>query len=91
MGLLGGAPAAPAASAFPPITVFDKDGVRIGFAFAKPPGQPAATDITATFTNSGAAPVSGFSLQVSPPSLSLHLNDAAHSVSQDVTRAMELK
>lgn len=57
-------PAAAAAPAFPPITVFDKDGVRIGFAFSKPPGQPATTDITATFTNSGAAPVTGFSLQV---------------------------
>ena len=59
-----GAPAPAAAPAFPPITVFDKDGVRVGFAFTKTPGQPALTDITATFTNSGAAPVTGFSLQV---------------------------
>lgn len=59
-----GAPAPAAAPAFPPITVFDKDGVRVGFAFTKTPGQPALTDITATFTNSGAVPVTGFSLQV---------------------------
>jgi hypothetical protein len=59
-----GAPAPAAAPAFPPITVFDKDGVRVGFAFTKTPGQPALTDITATFTNSGAAPITGFSLQV---------------------------
>ena len=62
-----GAPAAAAAPAFPPITVFDKDGVRVGFAFSKTPGQPALTDIAATFTNSGAAPVTGFSLQVRLP------------------------
>ncbi|KAK9904228.1 hypothetical protein WJX75_007294 [Coccomyxa subellipsoidea] len=62
-----GAPAPAAAPAFPPITVFDKDGVRVGFAFTKTPGQPALTDITATFTNSGAAPVTGFSLQAAVP------------------------
>ncbi|BDA45799.1 AP-1 complex subunit gamma-1 [Coccomyxa sp. Obi] len=73
-------PAAAAAPAFPPVTVFDKDGVRIGFAFSKPPGQPATTDITATFTNSGAAPVTGFSLQAAVPKfMQLKLDPASGS------------
>ena len=75
-----GAPAAPAAApAFQPITVFDKDGVRVGFAFTKPPGQPGLTDISATFTNSAAAPVTAFSLQVR----GLHLRVVTMSACQN--------
>ena len=61
----GSAAPAPAPS-FPAITAFSKEGVSVSFAFSKPPGQPHVTDITATYTNSDAAPVSGFSLQVLP-------------------------
>ena len=57
------------APAFPPITAFSKEGINVAFAFSKPPGQPNVTDITATYTNSDAAPVTGFSLQVMHPSL----------------------
>ncbi len=60
-----GAPAAASsAPAFPTITAFSKDGISVSFAFSKPPGQPNVTDITATYTNSDTAPVTGFSLQV---------------------------
>ena len=69
--------AAPAsAPSFPPITAFSKDSVSVSFAFSKPPGQPHVTDITATYTNSDAAPVSGFSLQVSPMNI---LSSAHHA------------
>jgi hypothetical protein len=61
----GAAPSASASPlAFPSATAFAKDGISVSFAFAKPPGQPNVTDITATYTNSDAAPVTGFSLQV---------------------------
>jgi hypothetical protein len=67
LAALGFGPAAAAPpAAFPSVTVFQKDGVSITFAFAKPPGAPGQTDITATYTNSGPAPVTGFTLQVGP-------------------------
>ena len=71
--------AAPApTSFFPAVTAFSKDGVSVSFAFSKPPGQPHVTDITATYANSDAAPVSGFSLQVLPTNNILLLaHDAA--------------
>lgn len=68
---LFGAPAAapapapaPAQTAFPPVTAFERDGVRAVLAFRKPPGTPAQTEVTATYTNDGAAPISNFTLQV---------------------------
>ena len=74
LGSLGdssfGAPLAPSsAPAFPTITAFSKDGISVSFAFRKNPGQPSVTDVTATYTNSDAAPVTGFSLQVLRPAL----------------------
>ncbi len=65
---LFGAPApaaapAPAPAAFPPVTAFERDGVRAELAFRKPPGAPGQTEVTATYTNAGAAPVTGFALQ----------------------------
>lgn len=60
----GGSSTATSSPEFPTVTAFSKDGISVSFAFAKPPGQPNVTDITATYTNSDAAPVSGFSLQV---------------------------
>ena len=55
---------APAPAAFPPITAFERDGVKAVLAFQKPAGAPAQTAVTATYTNAGAAPVTGFTLQV---------------------------
>jgi hypothetical protein len=69
---LFGAPAppapapAPAPAAFPPVTAFERDGVRAELAFRKPPGAPGQTEVTATYTNAGAAPVTGFALQARP-------------------------
>ncbi len=60
----GSSAPAPQPSAFPTVTVFQKDGISITLAFSKPAGQPATTDITASFTNSGASQVTGFALQV---------------------------
>ena len=56
------APAATAAPAFPSITAWEKDGIRIAFDFSKPPGQPAVTDITGTYTTASTA-ISDFTLQ----------------------------
>ena len=61
-----GSPAPVAAPAFPSVTAWEKDGIRIVFDFSKAPGQPAVTDITATYITSG-APVSDFALQVGAP------------------------
>ena len=74
LGSLGdssfGAPPAPSSPpAFPTITAFSKDGISVSFAFSKPSGQPNVTDVAATYTNSDAAPVTGFSLQVLHPAL----------------------
>jgi len=49
--------------AFPSITAWEKDGLRVAFDFSKPPGQPAVTDITATYTTASGE-VSDFTLQV---------------------------
>ena len=49
--------------AFPPITAWEMDGIRVAFEFSKPPGQPAVTDITATYTTASTA-ASDFTLQV---------------------------
>jgi hypothetical protein len=57
--------AGPGQPGFPTATVFDKDGITITFAFSKAAGQPALTDIAATFTNNGPSQVTGFTLQVS--------------------------
>ena len=57
------APAAVEVRTFPSVTAWEKDGLKIAFDFSKPPGQPAVTDIVATYSTSGAA-VSDFSLQV---------------------------
>ena len=57
------APAAVEVLTYPSVTAWEKDGLKIAFDFSKPPGQPAVTDIVATYSTSGAA-VSDFSLQV---------------------------
>lgn len=62
----------PSSSPTPPVpttyqrVVFNKEGVSIAFAFSKPPGQPAVTDISASISNNGSATVAGFVLQVRP-------------------------
>lgn len=58
---------------FPTVTVFEKDGISITFAFSKPAGQPALTDIIATFNNSGGSQITGFALQVSILPTFMHL------------------
>ncbi|KAK9830950.1 hypothetical protein WJX81_001389 [Elliptochloris bilobata] len=58
---------APAPAALPSVTAFERDGVRAVLAFRKPPGAPAHTEVTATYTNAGAAPVTGFTLQAAVP------------------------
>lgn len=68
-GPAAGPPAAaatPPAPRFPPITAWEKDGLRVSFEFDKPAGTPTATEITATYTNSGDEHVSDFTLQVHP-------------------------
>ncbi len=67
---LFGAPAPVAAAApppvpeFPPITAWEKDGLRVEFQFSKPLGTPSSTEVSATYANSGGEAVSDFTLQV---------------------------
>ena len=66
-GPAAGPPAAaspPLAPQFPPITAWEKDGLRVSFEFDKPAGTPSATEVMATYTNSGNDNVSDFTLQV---------------------------
>ena len=63
---MGGIPAA-SEPQHPPLTAFDKDGLRVVFAFSRNAAQAGATDITATYTNSGSTTVTDFALQVHSP------------------------
>jgi len=47
--------------------VYQKNGILITFDFSKPPGAPGLTDIKATYTGTGGATITNFSLQVPPP------------------------
>lgn len=58
------AAAAPPVPEFPPITAWEKDGLRVEFQFSKPPGTPSSTEVSATYANSGGDAVSDFTLQV---------------------------
>lgn len=64
------APAVPApapSSAFAPIVAWQKNGITVNFAFTKNPANPALTEITATYTNSTAAPINDFVFQAAVP------------------------
>ena len=70
--LMGGAMAAPSSAAapapavaFPDLQAYERNGVSITFAFAKP--APNAAVVTATYKNGGAAPVSRFLVQAAVP------------------------
>ncbi|MEW5311849.1 MAG: hypothetical protein WDW38_003533 [Sanguina aurantia] len=52
---------------FPSITAWQQHGCRVALSFAKPAGNPAITDITATYTNSGEGLVTDFNLQAAVP------------------------
>ncbi len=66
--ILGGVPstATPPSTTTPTITPFSKDGITVVFALSHG-AQPGATTIHATYTNTGTAPVSGFTLQAAVP------------------------
>ncbi|MEW5304167.1 MAG: hypothetical protein WDW36_006798 [Sanguina aurantia] len=51
----------------PIITAWQQHGCRVALSFAKPAGNPAITDITATYTNSGEGLVTDFNLQAAVP------------------------
>lgn len=71
----------PSSPAFAPIVAWQADGLSATFAFNKPPGQPASTEITATYTNSSTTPVSDFNLQAAVPKfMQLLLEPATGSV-----------
>lgn len=81
-GLFGGpvavAPAAPAGPAPVTITAFQKGPLTVTFQLSKAGGNPAATDILASFSNSGDAPLEGFTLQAAvPKQMTLKLDPAS--------------
>jgi len=51
----------------PPMTAFEKGGVKIQFAFMKQPGMPNVTMINATTTNATPVPLNNFAIQVAVP------------------------
>ena len=66
-GILGGGAPPVAASAFPTITPFQKDGLVIEFSFEKDPNQPANTVIQGKYTNNGASPIANLVVQCAVP------------------------
>ena len=78
-GLFGGpAAAAPAAAAVQTITAFAKGPLTVTFRLEKQPGSPATTDILATYSNSGGAPLESFTLQAAvPKAMQLRLEPAS--------------
>lgn len=53
---------------FPPITAFEKNGLKITFAFEKVPGNPSnVVSIMVTATNSLAFPMTDFVFQAAVP------------------------
>lgn len=72
------APAAPAGPAPVTITAFQKGPLTVTFQLSKAGGDPAATDILASFSNSGDAPLEGFTLQAAvPKQMTLRLDPAS--------------
>jgi len=65
--LLGGGAPAPVPVSSPSFVVYDKQGLKVVFACAKPGGDPTATTVTATCTNTGMGAIVGLSLQAAVP------------------------
>lgn len=61
----------PAASALSGLTVYERDGLRIEFSMERPPLEPTLLLITATVSNTAPDDITGFSLQVAVPKVSL--------------------
>ena len=83
-GLFGGSAApqsaAPAAPPPPPqtITAYQSGPLTVRFQLEKPAGNPAATDILASYANSGSLPLEGFTLQAAvPKQMQLRLDPAS--------------
>jgi len=53
--------------AFPPVTAFEKSGLKIVFAFEKPDPQSPQLTITLTATNSNMAQLDSFVFQAAVP------------------------
>ena len=56
-----------AGAAFAPVTVYEKNNVKIVYAFAKQPGRPEVTAINATFTNGNPFPLTELTYRVAVP------------------------
>ncbi|XP_064467408.1 AP-1 complex subunit gamma-1-like isoform X2 [Ornithodoros turicata] len=64
-GLLNGPP--PSTNGIPPMTAFEKDGLRLDFAFEKPQDNPLATVIHVTALNSSSNTMTNFLFQAAVP------------------------
>ena len=62
--LLGTESAATSSKTWPRSKVYDKHDVTVNFDFSKASGQPALTDIQASYTTTSSSPITKFSLQV---------------------------
>ncbi len=72
------APAAPVGPAPVTTTAFQKGPLTVTFQLSKAGGDPAATDILASFSNSGDAPLEAFTLQAAvPKQMTLKLDPAS--------------
>ncbi|KAK4788526.1 hypothetical protein SAY86_019845 [Trapa natans] len=64
--------------AYPSIVAFESSNLRINFSFSKPPGNPQATEIQATFSNLSQNDYADFIFQAAVPKfLQLHLEPAS--------------
>ena len=57
-------------SGIPPITAFEKAGLKIQFNFERSPSNPAVTAITLTATNFTPTPITNFLFQATLPKVS---------------------
>eukprot|EP00271_Cylindrocystis_brebissonii_P016401 TRINITY_DN3990_c1_g1_i1.p1 TRINITY_DN3990_c1_g1~~TRINITY_DN3990_c1_g1_i1.p1 ORF type:complete len:916 (+),score=200.04 TRINITY_DN3990_c1_g1_i1:218-2965(+) len=75
------APPPPPQPAFPGIVALEKNGLKVCFDFVKPPGNPQATTVRATYSNSSPSQLTDFLFQAAVPKfMQLQLEPASGSV-----------
>ena len=76
--------------AIPPITAFEKAGLKVQFNFERNPANPVVTAITLTATNFTPAPLSNFLFQAAVPKVSQHTVVAHSYCSHNIATAVIL-
>ncbi|XP_077542510.1 adaptor protein complex 1, gamma subunit isoform X1 [Haemaphysalis longicornis] len=66
-GLVSRSPVLPTTNGIPPMTVFEKDGLKLDFAFEKEPSSPQTAVIHLTAVNLSSCPMTDFLFQAAVP------------------------